>query len=82
MTNAWLQAKGVLSLKTLWAELAQLPYADPHVRWCGESGQKWPLLPDFVRYYELIVDYRKDWTYGSVAFSVSDLSVASRFMIF
>ena len=24
MTNAWLQAQGVLSLKTLWAELAQL----------------------------------------------------------
>ncbi|MEO1617930.1 MAG: hypothetical protein AAFV88_18900 [Planctomycetota bacterium] len=24
MTNAWLQAQGVLSLKTLWAELAPL----------------------------------------------------------
>ena len=24
MTNAWLQTQGVLSLKTLWAELAQL----------------------------------------------------------
>ena len=26
------------------------PYADPHVRWCGEDGQQWPSLPDFCHF--------------------------------
>ena len=26
---------------------AEPPGADPHARWCGEGGQRWPPLPDF-----------------------------------
>jgi len=52
MTNAWLALQGVVSLKSLWAELAPLrrtaPVADPRVGWCGESRPQGPSLPDFV----------------------------------
>jgi len=51
MTNAWLALQGVVSLKSLWAELAPLrrtaPVADPHAWWCEEGGPKGPSLPDF-----------------------------------
>jgi len=49
MTNKWLQEQGLVSLKSLWASLAsrvEPPGADPHARWCGEGGQRWPPLPD------------------------------------
>ena len=60
MTNDWLASQGVLSLKTLWAELAHLrgtaagllcvepTRPDPHARWCGEGARKRASLPDFV----------------------------------
>ena len=42
MTNKWLQEQGLVSLKSLWASLAQRfvepPGAVPHARWCGEGG--------------------------------------------
>jgi hypothetical protein len=54
MTNKWLQEQGLVSLKSLWASLAQRfvepPGAVPHARWCGEGGQKWPSLPDSVAF--------------------------------
>ncbi len=37
-------------MKTLWANLLRFvepPSADPHARWCGEGGQRWPPLPDY-----------------------------------
>ena len=60
MTNAWLASQGVLSLNTLWAELAHLrgtaaallcvepTRPDPHARWCGEGARQRASLPDFV----------------------------------
>ncbi len=59
MTNDWLASQGVLSLKTLWAELAYLRRTaaallcveptrpDPHARWCGKGARKRASLPDF-----------------------------------
>ena len=53
LTNAWLHEQGLLSLKTLWSDLApqrfrvEPPSADPHARWCGEGRQRWRSLPDF-----------------------------------
>ena len=59
MTNDWLASQGVLSLKTLWAELAHLrgtaaallcvepTRPDPHARWCGKGARKRASLPDF-----------------------------------
>ncbi|MFN5918553.1 MAG: hypothetical protein ACK41S_11145 [Planctomycetota bacterium] len=59
MTNDWLASQGVLSLKTLWAELAHLrgtaaallcvepTRPDPHARWCREGARKRASLPDF-----------------------------------
>ena len=37
------------------------PYADPHVRWCGEGGQRWLPLPDFVRILRCDVFVRRDY---------------------
>jgi hypothetical protein len=60
MTNDWLASQGVLSLKTLWAELAYLrgtaaahlcvepTRPDPHARWCGEGARQRASLPDYV----------------------------------
>jgi hypothetical protein len=50
MTNAWLAEQGVLSLKSLWAELSHLRCERP-VRtrmpwWCGEGARKRASLPD------------------------------------
>ncbi len=59
MTNDWLASQGVLSLKTLWAELAHLRGTaaallcvepirpDPLARWCGEGARQRAGLPDF-----------------------------------
>ncbi len=56
MTNAWLAEQGVLSLKSLWAELAHLcgtaRGADPHavLVWGGWSGNghSYPIYVGFV----------------------------------
>lgn len=57
MTNRWLQEQGLISLKSLWAQLAphwllttrvEPPGADPLAWWCGEGGQRWPPLPDLA----------------------------------
>jgi RNA-directed DNA polymerase len=49
MTNAWLAEQGVLSLKTRMGQslliYVEPPYADPHVRWCGEGGQQCQIRP-------------------------------------
>lgn len=37
------EARGVRMTLTNFVEP---PGADPHARWCGEGGQKWPPLPD------------------------------------
>jgi len=67
MTNDWLASQGVLSLKTLWAELAHLrgtaaallcvepTRPDPHARWCGEGARQRASLPDFVRFLVLVL---------------------------
>ena len=67
MTNDWLASQGVLSLKTLWAELAQLrgtaaallcvepTRPDPHARWCGEGARKRASLADFWLFVVLVL---------------------------
>lgn len=35
LPNSWLQSQGLLSLKSLWAELASLR----QTAWCGPAGQ-------------------------------------------
>jgi hypothetical protein len=61
MTNDWLASQGVLSLKTLWAELAHLrgtaaallciepTRPAPHARWCGEGARQRAGLSDIRR---------------------------------
>lgn len=49
MTNAWLAEQGVLSLKSLWADLAHLLYTARCGRmawWCRENPRKRATLPD------------------------------------
>ena len=70
MTNEWLRQQGLVSRKSLWAELAppgrnllrfaEPPDADPHVRWCGEGGPQGSPLPDFG-HLRLHSDVLKVW---------------------
>ena len=60
MTNDWFASQGVLSLKTLWAELAHLRGTAPVIPcvpqrgrtrmlwWSGEGARQRASLPDFV----------------------------------
>jgi hypothetical protein len=40
ITNEYLESLGLISLRDRWVEFTtgkEPPYADPHVRWCGEG---------------------------------------------
>ena len=50
MTNAWLAAQGVLSLKTLWAELAQLRYTAGCGPACPVVWGGWPEMATLTRF--------------------------------
>ncbi len=52
MANVWIEAKGVLSLKTLLAEHDHLhgtAGCGPARPACEKDGQRWPSLRDFDR---------------------------------
>jgi hypothetical protein len=40
--------RGLISSPRHLTNFVEPPGADPHARWCGEGGQKWPPLPDSI----------------------------------